>query len=120
MAGGQHHAEVGVEGVGQERDAGGGQDAQQQHVHTGGREPRHDGRLEELARDAGVATHDSDGTAPGGPERAALAEHVCGRDGEVERELGGEVPVGEAPHPVGSEQTTHSARPGGRGQRLLY
>ncbi len=59
---------------------------------------------EELTGDAGVAADDG--------ERALLAaprpgEHTGGGDGELERQLRRDVPIGEAAHPVGSEESCH-------------
>ena len=44
-------------------------------------------------------------------ELAERGQHVRGRDREVERELGGDVPVGEPTHAVGTEQSAHGQTP---------
>jgi hypothetical protein len=47
-------------------------------------------------------------------EGSRVAEHPGGGDGQVHRELRGEVPVGETANSVGSEKTTHSLTPDAR------
>ena len=71
---------------------------------------------EELAGGAGI-TPDGRRNRPGLRGGPGLAENVSGSDGEVERQLGGEVAVGDPTDPVRSEQTTHEWC---RDQRLLY
>jgi hypothetical protein len=100
-----HHAHVGVEESGEEGGTWRGNDTQPVHVDAGGGEAGHHSRLEELAGSPGVTSHDRGGPLVG--ERAGLAEHVGSRDRQVERELGGQVAVGEASHPIGAEDAAH-------------
>jgi hypothetical protein len=108
VAGRQHHAEVGTEGVGQERHAGRGQHTQQPHVDSCRREPGDHGGLEELAGDAGVPADHGEGTVP--LEDAALGQHVCCRDRQVQGQLRRQRLVGETPDPVGTEKTCHEGQ----------
>ena len=70
----------------------------------------------ELALDLSVAAAHvlgSLGQFEGHRPRAIVgrAQDVRGRDREVERELGGDVPVGEPTHAVGTEQSAHGQTP---------
>ena len=103
----EHHAEVGAERLGEEGDARGRQHPEQQDVDAGRGEPGHDGGLEELARDAGVAA--DDGERPVTVELAAVAQHVGGGNGKVQGQLRGEITVGQAPDPVRAEESRHDA-----------
>ena len=62
---GDHHAEVGAEGVGQVGDAGRRQHAEQEHVDARRGQPGDDRGLEELPGDPGVAADDGDRAVPG-------------------------------------------------------
>ena len=55
------------------------------------------------------------GAVPG--ERAGVAEHVRGRDRQVERQLGGEVDVGQTAYAVGTEESSHCRPPDRVGAR---
>ena len=117
VAGGEHHAEVGAERVGQVGDAGRRQHAEQQHVDAGGQQAGDDRGLEELPGDPGVPPDHGKRPVPG--EDTGLAEDVRSGDGEVERELGGDHRVREPTDPVRAEEATHQCgRPSD--QRLLY
>ena len=85
--------------------AGVGSTPTSQHVDAGAGQPGDDGGGEELARRAGVAADDREGPVP--REGTRLAEDVRGRDRQVERQLGGEVAVGEAADAVGAEESSH-------------
>jgi hypothetical protein len=108
VRGRQHHAEVGAELTRQPRDPGRRQLAEQEDVDTGGGQPGDDGRLEELAGDAGVAADDGERSVP--DERAALGKDVRSGDRQVQGQLRRERLVGEAPDPVGTEKTSHARR----------
>ena len=119
VGGGEHHAEVGAEGAGEVGDARRRQHAEQQHVDAGRGEARHDGGLQELARDPGVATDDGERAVP--LEVAAVGQDVRRGDGQVQGQLSGEVTVGQAPDPVGAEESgRHASDPSRNRQRLLH
>ena len=88
--------------AGQVGDARGRQHAEAEHVDAGGGQAGHDRGLEELPGDAGVAADDGPGPVP--LEVTGLAEHVGSGHGQVERQLGGQATVGQAPDPVGAEE----------------
>ena len=106
VAGGQHHAQVGVHGCGEVGDTGGGHHAEANHVHAGRGQPGHHRRLQELARGAGVASDYR--TRPTALEHARLGQHVGGGDGEVEGQFGGQLGVGSASDTIGAEQARHA------------
>jgi hypothetical protein len=109
---GDHHAEVGVEGVHQVRDGRGGQHANANRVGARCREACDDRGLQHLAAGPRIAADHGDRAV----RAVALGQDVRGRGGERHRELRGEhLAVGEAAHAVGTEQT-----PRAHGQRLLY
>ena len=106
-----HHAEVGADGVDQERGRGRGDDAGVEHVDAGARETRRHGGGEELAGDAGVARDDGHRTATRRAELvgvASLREDGRGRLGEAQGQVSREFTVGQAPDPVGSEEPGHA------------
>ena len=63
MAGGEHHAEVGVERSGEVGDAGRGYHAKPEDVDARAREPSDDGGLEEVAGGTRIAADHSNRTA---------------------------------------------------------
>ena len=97
------HAEVGAEGVGEVGDGRGGQHPQAQHVDPGRGEARHDGVLEELPRDPGVAPDDGQRPRPGGVALAAVDDHPCRGDRQVQGQLRRQCGVRQAPDTVGAE-----------------
>jgi hypothetical protein len=58
-------------------------------------------------RGARVATDHGDRLAA--VEFPGFAEHVGRGNGQVERQLGGQVTIGEAPYPIRTEQSAHPA-----------
>ena len=92
---------------GQVGDAGRRQHPQAQHVDAGRREPGDDGVLEELPGDPGVAAHDRE--RPVALELTAVGEHPGRGDRQVERELCGQLTVGQAADPVGAEDPGHAS-----------
>ena len=110
VGGGDHHAEVGAERVGEEGDARGREHPEPQHVDARRGEPRDHRVLEELPRDPGVAADDGHRALPG--VAAVVDEHARCRHPEVDRELGGDDTVGEPADPVRPEDARH------RGQRI--
>ena len=103
----EHDAEVGVRVGDEGGDAGRGDHAGVVDVDARAREARDDGGGEELARRAGVTADDRSGPVP--RELADLAEHVRGGHGEVERQLGGDLPVRHPPDAVGAEEPPHNS-----------
>ncbi len=91
---------------GQVGDPGGRQDPQAQHVDPGRREAGDDGVLEELPGDPGVPAHDRERTVA--LELAAVGEHPGRGDRQVERELRGQLAVGQTADPVGAEDPRHA------------
>jgi hypothetical protein len=108
VARGQHDAEVCPESVGEVGDAGRGKNAEEEYVDPGGGETRDDRGLEELPGDPGVTAHDGDGPVSG--EDTGLAEDVRCGDGQVHRELGGQLTVREPADTVGAEEACHYYR----------
>ncbi len=108
VRGREHHAEVGAERAGEVGDAGGRQDAEQEHVDARRGEAGDDRSLEELPGDAGVAAYHGQRAVPG--ERAALGEDMGRRNGEVQGQLSGQLTVGQAPDPVRAEESRHATR----------
>ena len=103
VGGGQHDAEIGAEGLGQERDAGSRQDPHQDDVDAGTREAGHDRSLEELAAGPGIPAHDGLRAMPG--EGTRVTEDMRGSDREVQGQLSREITVRQAPDPVGAEES---------------
>ncbi len=105
-----HDAEGGVVGVGEVGQRRGGHDADGEHVHAGGRQARHDGRLQHLSAGPRVAADDGDGSGGGAVRsraRGRRAQDGGTRATETHGEVRGDVRVGEASNPVGSEQSAH-------------
>ena len=67
--------------------------------------PGHDGGLEELPGDPGVAA--DDGHRSVALEGAGLGEDVRGGNGKVQGQLSGEITVGQTPDPVRAEKASH-------------
>ena len=103
VACGDHHTEVGCQVVGEVGDARGRHHAQPQHVDAGRGQPRHDGVLEELPRDARVAAHDGQRT----PAVDLADEHARGGLTQTQSEVRGQVAVGETADPVRAEESSH-------------
>ena len=114
VRGADDDAEVGAERLGQVGDPRGRQHPQAQHVDPGRREAGDDGVLEELPGDPGVPAHDRE--RPVALELAAVGEHPGRGDRQVERELRGQLTVGQTADPVGAEDPRHAQA---ADQRLL-
>ena len=80
------------------RDAGRGNHAHAQHVRTGSGQSGNDSSFQELAGRPGV-TADHDGR----PCLAGLGKHPHGGAGQTQRQLGGQISVGEPPDTIGAE-----------------
>src|SRR3546814_381373 len=102
VRGAQHHAEVGVERGGQEGDTRRGHHTEEEYVDPCRGQSRHDGCLEELPGDPGVAPHHRHGTVP--RELTPVGQDVRCSNGQVQSQLGGELTVGETTDSVGAEQ----------------
>ena len=88
-------------------DGAGGRDHAEAHnVDPCGRKARNDSSFQELAAGAGVAA-DEGNRAPGIPERTGFAQHMGGRHGNFQGNLGGELEVRRAANPVGAEKSSH-------------
>ena len=107
----EHGTEVGVLLGHEVGDRRGRQHACVPHVDAGRGEAGHRGGGEELARGARVAPDDRDGAVP--VEGAHLTEDVRRGDGEVERELGGDVLVRHTTDAVRAEESSHACVPSG-------
>ena len=105
VAGRDDRAEVRPQRRGQVGHRRGGDDSDVDHVDTGAGQAGDDGRAEELPGRPGVAA--DDGHRPVPLEGTDLGQHVGGRDGQVERQLGGQVAVGQPAHTVGAEDAAH-------------
>ena len=90
--------------------AGRGQHADPHHVGAGAGQPGDHGRLEHLAAGPGVAADDGERRVAA----VALGEDVRGRDRDRQRQLRGEIGVGQAAYAVGAEETTHARHLRGR------
>ena len=99
-----HHAEVGVVGAGQVCHSRRGQDTDAQCVDAfTGYAGDHRG-LEHLAAGPRVAAHHGD--APRMTTDAA--QPARRRRTQSERQLGGQILIGDSAHPVGAEQSSHA------------
>ena len=78
------------------------QHAEQQYVDAGRRQPRHDGCLQELPRDAGVPADDGQWAVPG--ELATVGQDLGRGNGKVQGQLCGQLTVRQAPDPVRAEE----------------
>ena len=107
VRGGEHHPDVGAVARGEPRHRRGRENTYPNHVDSGACEPRNDGGLEELAGRTGVTTDDGEGTCPLAIV-SSLSQDVSRSHRQVERELGGELTVGQAPHSVGAEEPAHA------------
>src|SRR5699024_10808246 len=96
-------------------EPGGGQHLGIEHVDPGGGQARaHRGR-EEISRGAGVPR--DDGAGAGAAEGAQRAQHVGRADGQLDRELRGDVAVRASAHSVGAEESCHRVLLTGMGVR---
>ena len=106
VGGGNHDAEVGLDGAHQVGHGWGGEDASVEHVDAGAREARgHRGR-EELAGHASIAAEDGRGAMA--RELASLAQYSRGCHGEPDGQLGRHIPIRDSTHTVGTEQARHA------------
>src|SRR5579883_2010432 len=101
-----HRAGVHLELAGEERDPGGRQHAEAEHIGARGAQRGRERGLQQVARDAGVA---ADGEAPAGPAR----QHVHRRPAEAVHELGGQVGVRHAADAVRAEKPSHGGQEDG-------
>ena len=101
-----HHAEVGAERLGHVGDGGRRQHPQPEHVDAGRGEPGHDGVLEELAGDAGVAADDRERAVA--LELAPVGQDPGGGNGKVQGQLCGQLTVRQTPDPVRAEDARHA------------
>ena len=104
---GNHDAEVnGVLGGRQVRDRGRRNDADASHVHTGARQARREGMVEELARNTGVAADDRAGLRA---VRTQGAAELAGSGlAELQREVRSDVNVRQSSHAIRAEHPGHS------------
>ena len=96
-----HHAEIGVVGAGEVGDGGGRQHADAQRVDALTGQARDDGGFEHLA--AGPRVTADDRHPPGVMGRA----EPRGRRTQRQRQLSGQLAIGNAADTVGTEQSTH-------------
>ena len=116
VRGREHGTEVGVLLPHEVGDGGGRQHAGVAHVDAGRGEARHGRCGEELPRRPRVASDDRNGSVA--VEGAHLRQYVRRGDGEIERELGGDVLVRHTTDAVRAEESSHacSAFPRGCGR----
>ena len=107
---GDHHPHVGAEGVGEVGDARRRQHPETEHVDAGGRESGHDGVLQELPGDPGVAPDHGQRPLAPTPEAAVLDEHPGRGNAEAQGQLPGQMTVRQAPDPVGAEDPHQRTR----------
>ncbi len=105
VAGGEHHTEVGAERPGEMGHRRRRQHTDAQHVHARAREPRDDGRLQELPGGTRITPDHRGGPMPF--ERARLGQHVRRGHGQAERHLRRQVRVGDTAHAVRAEESSH-------------
>jgi len=108
VGGRDHDAEVGGPLLGQVGDRRRRLHTEVRHLDARAGESRGDRGGEELPRGPGVPADDGAGPVP--LEGAGRAQDMSGGHPEVQRQLGGHVPVGQATHAVGAEQSTHPSR----------
>ncbi len=102
-----HHAEIGVVRAGQVGHRGGRQNADPQRVDTLAGQPGDHRGLEHLAAGPRVAADDGDATG-----MTTDAAQPPGRRGaQRQRQLSGQILIGDSAHPVGAEQSTHAHKP---------
>ena len=99
-----HHAEVGVIRAGQVRHRRCGQDTDAQRVDSLTGHPGDHRRLEHLAAGPRIAAHHGD-AAGMTPDAAQPARR---RRAQSQRQLGGQILIGDSAHPVGAEQSSHA------------
>ncbi len=99
-----HHAELGVISVGQIGHRGSGQHSDPQRVDAlAGDACDHRG-LQHLAAGPRIAAHHGDAAAG----RRGVTEPTRGRRAQRQRQLSGQIAVGDTAHPVGAEQSAHA------------
>ncbi len=98
-----HHAELGVVGVGQIGDGGRRQHADPQRVDALAGQPGDDRGLQHLAAGPRVAADHGDPAAG----LRGVSESTSGRRAQRQRQLSGQIAIGDSAHPVGAEQSTH-------------
>jgi hypothetical protein len=108
-AGGEHHAEVGVERAGQMGDGRRRQHAHPQYVHARAGEPRHHGGLQELPGRARIPPDHRH--RPVILEGSRLGEHMRRRDRQAERHLSRQVGVRDTAHTIRTEESSHWCPP---------
>ena len=101
VGGGDHDAAVEIERADEIGESGRRHDAAEERLCAGGAEAGHGRRLEEVAREAGIAPDEKPGTA------VELGDSGDGGAGQRGGEFGGQIDVGEPPDAVGSEEFAH-------------
>ena len=96
---GDHHAEVGVVGVGQIGHRRGRQHPGPQRVHTLAGQAGDHGGFQHLAAGTGVAADHGDAS----PSAVRPGQPPCGRGAEGQRELSGEFAIGDPADAVSAE-----------------
>ena len=108
VRGGDHRTHFDVEHGSQVGDARGRDDARVDHVEAAGRHAGRQGRRQKIAGDAGIAA-DKRAAAPLGliVLRAGIPQHAHGGVAQIERQLRGQITVGQSTDTIGSEHTWH-------------
>ena len=99
-----HHAEVGVVGVGQVGDRRRRQHTDAQRVDALAGQPGDHRGLEHLAAGPRVAADHGDAAAL----TADAAQPTRRRRAQCQRQLSGQILIGDSAHPVGAEQSSHA------------
>ena len=99
-----HHAEVGVVGAGQVRHSGRGQHADAQRVDALAGHPGDHRRLQHLAAGPRIAAHHGDAARMA----SDVAQPARRRRAQSQRQLSGQILIGDSAHPVGAEQSSHA------------
>jgi hypothetical protein len=108
MASREHHAEIGVQRPGEERDSRRRNYTEPQDVYAGTGQAGHDSSFKELPRGPWVPADHGDRPHAGSARTAAAAEYGCGSYGEVHRELGRQVIARDAADTIRTEQSAHT------------
>src|SRR5664279_649995 len=114
VAGREHDAQIGAPLRREERDSRCREYPEPHNVHTGTGQPGDNGGLEEFPTGPGVPP-DQSGRPPGTGVQV-FDHHVRSGNRKVERQLGGEVDIGDPADAVGAEQSARTAHD----QRLEY
>ena len=103
VRGREHHAEIGLEGIGEVGDCRGRNHAEQGDVDAGACQACDHCRFEEFTAGTSVACNDCLGSMP--VECAHVREDVGSSDGQIECKLCGELAIREPPHSIGTEKS---------------